>query len=619
MFSNFLYFITALVIYTTSELFETTNTFDNSVLFKALMVNIFFIVICHITFDRLGKKIKTDPYAYFDHLINSYISRLSIFALIIFAINLYGFKLNFYFSQITFFDLIPTAEAIIFLSLFIFYLIIIWSSAYDVQKHNFAGKISKKDFIISNLSFSLPALLPWFCLSIIADLLKFLPWQGLNNLLNTTAGEIGYIAIFIVAISILGPVLIQKLWNCKPLEPGEPRTKIENVCNQAKLKYADILKWELFGGTTSSTIGITAGVMGIIARFRYILVTPALLHLLNDDEINAVIQHEIGHVKKHHMIFYLLFFAGFIACNFLFFEPVMLLLYIIEPVYKIFEFFGVNKETAHPVMISATLIGSFILYFRFVFGFFMRNFERQADLHVYNFTNDPSSLISTFYKIAYFSGQSAKQDMDNPNWHHFSIGQRIRFLEKCKINPELIQNHHLRIKKLITGYFVLIAMLIVTGYSINFGVAKDTFGNFIAEKILYQQLEVNPENSDLYVVVGDYYYNKKNYEKAISSYENVLKVDPDNVHALNNLAWLFATCLKKEFQNREKALQYSIKALEQKREAFILDTYAQACFMNNDIKNAVKAAREALYISKDKKEYYKNQLIKFSQELNSNR
>jgi len=610
MFSNFLYFITALVIYTTSELFETTNTFDNSVLFNSLMLNIFFIVTCHVAFNRLKKRIKANPYAYFDHLINSYISRLSIFALIIFAVNLYGFKLNLYLSSIVFFDLIPTAKAIIFLSLFLFYLIIIWNAAYGVQKQNFAGKISKKDFIISNVSFSLPALLPWFCLSIIADLLKFLPWQGLNNLLNTTAGEIGYIAVFIVAISILGPVLIQKLWNCKPLEPGDPRTKIENVCNRANLKYADILKWELFGGTM-----ITAGVMGIIARFRYILVTPALLHSLNDDEIDAVIQHEIGHVKKHHMIFYLFFFAGFIACNFLFFEPVMLLLYITEPVYKIFEFFGINKETAHPIMISATLIGSFILYFRFVFGFFMRNFERQADLHVYNFTNNASSLISTFYKIASFSGQSSKQDMDKPNWHHFSIGQRVRFLEKCQINPGLIQNHHLRIKKLITGYFVLIVLLIGVGYSINFGMAKDAFGNFIAEKILYQQLEVDPENSDLYAVVGDYYYNKKNYEKAISSYENVLKVDPDNVHALNNLAWLFATCPKKEFQNKDKALKYSIKALEQKREAFILDTYAQACFINNDIKNAVNAAKEALSISKDKKEYYKNQLLKFSQNL----
>jgi Zn-dependent protease with chaperone function len=606
MFSNFLYFIIALVIYTTSDLFETAHNFDNSVLSDSLLINIFFVITCHIAFNRLKKKISANPYEYFEHLINNYISRLSILALIVFAVNIYGLKLNLIFSHIELFTLIPTLKAVIFLSLFLFYLIIIWNAAYGVQKNSFAGKLSKKDFIISNISFSLPALLPWFCISIIADLLKFLPWKGLNNALNTTAGEIVYISVFIVAISTFGPLLIQKLWNCKPLEPGPSRTRIENVCKKANLKYANILKWNLFGGTM-----ITAGVMGIIARFRYILVTPALLNSLNDDEIDAVIQHEIGHVQKYHMLFYLFFFAGFIACNFVFFEPVMLLLYIFEPVYNLFDFFGVGKDTAHPILITATLIGAFILYFRFIFGFFMRNFERQADLHVYNFTNNALSLISTFYKIASFSRQS----IDKPNWHHFSIGQRVRFLKRCQTNPLLIQNHHSQVKKLITGYFVLIALLFGVGYSINFGMAKDAFGDFIAENILYQQLEVEPENSDLYVLVGDYYYNKKNYEKAIDSYNNVLRVDPENVHALNNLAWLFATCPNVKFQNRQKALEYSTRALKQSRQAFILDTYAQACFVNNDFKGAVGAAQEALSRSRDKKEYYKDQLDKFKTKL----
>ena len=153
------------------------------------------------------------------------------------------------------------------------------------------------------------------------------------------------------------------------------------------------------------------------------------------------------------------------------------------------------------------------------------------------------------------------------------------------------------------------------GYSINFGMAKDAFGNFIAENILFQQLDVDPENSDLYALVGDYYYSRENYKKAIDSYENVLRVDSGNVHSLNNLSWLFSTCPKEEYRDRKKALEYATRALEQKREAFILDTYAQALFMNNDIQNAVRAAKEALSRSKDKKEYYKSQLQQFEKTL----
>jgi len=62
-------------------------------------------------------------------------------------------------------------------------------------------------------------------------------------------------------------------------------------------------------------------------------------------------------------------------------------------------------------------------------------------------------------------------------------------------------------------------------------------------------------------------------------------------------------------------LEYAIRALDQKKEAFVLDTYAEALFMNNDIKNAVTVAKEALKSSKDKKEHYKSQLQRFEKML----
>lgn len=606
MFSNLLYFLIALVVYTTSELFKPSEDFDTAVVVDSLFISMLFVLICRVAFKRLEKKASINPYQNIDHSVNSYISRLSILALVIFSVNIYGFKLNFLFSGIKVFNVFPTFGAVLFLGLFLFYLIIIWNFAYEVQKRYFAGQVSKKNFILSNVSFSLPALLPWFCLSLIADFLGLLPWQPAKKFLQTTAGEVGYIALFLVFIAIFGPVLIKRLWNCKSLEPGLSRDRIERVCQRAGLNYSDILRWELFGGTM-----ITAGVMGLIGRFRYILVTPALLNSLNDDELDAVMLHEIGHVQKYHMIFYMCIFAGFIACNFLYFEPIMLLLYILEPVYDLFKLAGIEKGTAHPIIISMTLIGFFVLYFRFVFGFFMRNFERQADLHVYQFTDNASNLISTFYKIASFSRQS----IDKPNWHHYSIGQRVRFLGACEINPSLIQAHHSQVRKLMTAYFAVIVLLFSIGYSINYGKAKEPFENFVAEKILFQQIDVDPENSDLYALVGDYYYHKKNYGKAIDSYENVLRVDPGNVHALNNLSWLFSTCPDKKYRNTQKALVNAKKALEYKREAFILDTYAEALFVNNDIPSAITASKEALHLSKDKREYYKSQVGRFERLL----
>ncbi len=65
---------------------------------------------------------------------------------------------------------------------------------------------------------------------------------------------------------------------------------------------------------------LTAGVMGLVKRFRYLLITPALLDLLEPEELKGVVAHEIGHIRKKHLIFYLGFFVGYVVLT-VFFSP----------------------------------------------------------------------------------------------------------------------------------------------------------------------------------------------------------------------------------------------------------------------------------------------------------
>jgi Zn-dependent protease with chaperone function len=606
VFSNFIYFLAALVIYTTSELFDKPSGFDPGALGFCLASAAGFAMVCRIYFNRLAVRGQALPAQAIDQRVNTAVSRFSIAALVLFAVNIYGFRVNHILSSFAVFQWIPTLGALLFLGLFLFYLILIWNFAYQIQKRFFTDALTKKSFILSNVAFCLPAMLPWCFLSLLADCLGLLPFDGLNRFLNSTAGEAIYILFFVIAISVFGPVLIQRLWGCRPLAPGFDRERIERTCRTANLKYRDILVWNLFGGGM-----ITAGVMGLVGRFRYILVTPALLACLDDDEIQGVILHEIGHVYHRHMFFYLFFFAGFIACNFVFFEPLMLVIYLINPLHEGTAFLGINQNTAHAAITCLVLIALFILYFRFVFGLFMRHFERQADLHIFKHTDSPSALISTFYKIASLSRQS----IDKPNWHHFSIGRRIGFLEKCRINPDLIQGHHRKVKKMIAGYLVAVGIVFFIGYSVSYGDLNASFTKVVAGKILSRQLALDPDNSDLYAQVGDFYYDAMQYEKAIVAYENVLKIDPVNVHALNNLAWLLATCPDKAFRNTPRALKLARRAVDIKREAYILDTYAEALFVNNYKKQALATAKQALEMSTEGKEDYKAQVIRFENAL----
>lgn len=606
MFSNFLYFLIALVIYTTSDLFEKPADINLSGLYYGILSGVLFALVCHMSFRRLTRMEPGRSPAITDQSVNLTISRLSIAALMLFAVNIYFFRLNHILDDFILFQWFPTLEALFFLSVFLVYLVLIWNAAYKIQRRFFSGSLSRKRFIFSNIAFALPALLPWCCLSLLADIISLLPYEPVRDFFNTASGEILYIVVFLSAVTIFGPLLIRRLWGCSPLAPGYERARIEATCKRAGLKYNDILRWDLFGGAM-----ITAGVMGIVGRYRYILVTPALLSSLDDDEIEGVMLHEIGHVQRHHMVFYLFFFAGFIACNFVFFEPLLMLLLVAQPLYDIMGLIGISEKNAHPMLICLGMIGFFVVYFRYIFGVFMRHFERQADLHVFNYHASPSALISTFYKIAAMSRQS----IEKPNWHHFSIGQRIRFLEQCRDTPSLIARHHSRVRAMILGYVLVLGMVFSLGYSISYGPLKPSFERYVAGRMLLQQVDVDPENIDLYVFVGDYYYNDKRYAKAVDAYEKVLGIAPENPHALNNLAWLLATCPEEGVRDPVRALDLAKRALEVREAAHILDTYAEALFLNGRPRDAFLAAQKALALATEKHKYYEGQLERFREHL----
>ncbi len=611
MFSNFIYFLVALILYTTCEGSSASiaGRFLSAEPVIFLLVCIGFAVLCALVFKRLEKKIALAPDADIDFYMDRTISRLSVCALFVFAADLYVLKLRNLFAGIKFFKLFPTFEAVLFLSVFVLYLVIIWVCAWKVQRKIFSVPMTKKNFVLSNISFSLPAFLPWFLLSLVADIIQILPFEQPKKFLSTPGGEIFYVLVFLFAVAMFGPFLIQKIWGCTPLEQGIHRHNIEKLCKKAGLLYSDILVWNLFGGTM-----ITAAVMGIVPKFRYILVTPALINNLLPEEIDAVISHEIGHVKKLHMYFYLFFFAGYIACIYSFFDPLLVFVYYSDTVFKLVSFTGMSPDTADSLIFSIILIALFLVYFRYVFGFFMRNFERQADIHVYSIMGDAYYLITTFMKIAGFGRQSPEK----PNWHHFSISERINFLKRCQYDRSLIGKHNKKIRIMLFVYLIFIFIICFAGYYFNFGSGKKNVSRFAVEKAMQHKLQLDPAHSEeIYEIAGDYYYDAGQFEKAINAYENVLEIDSENVHALNNLAWLFLTCSNVALRNYKQALVLSQRALNIKRAPYILDTYAEACFLNHLYEKAVKASKEALLKADRRHDYYLKQLKRFEKYLHA--
>ena len=607
MFSTVIYFLVALIIYATSELFDGGEPGMTAGWLESLVLTIGFILVCRLSFRRIRSAFDKPGGMLSDQAVSNTISRLSMLALLLFAVNIYMYRLNTLFSHVRLFQVIPTLEALLFLGIFVGYLVIIWDAAYPVEKEWFSRPVTRRQYIVSQLSFSLPALLPWFCLSLSVDLIGLIPYPPLKEILIHPAGEIATIVLFMAGIAVFGPVFIKIMWQCRPMEKSPARSRIEAVCDLAGLRYADILIWDLFGGTM-----MTAGVMGLVGKFRYILVTPALLRSLNDDELAAVILHEIGHVNHRHMLWYLIFFAGFITCNIMWYEPLLLLILLAVSLFPASFFPEMMASRFYSILTGAAFISLFIVYFRYVFGFFMRNFERQADLYLYRFFPDASPLIRTFYKIAAVS----RQDMERPNWHHFSIGQRIRFLEKCQENRAVIMMHHRRVRRMTAVALIGLASVCILGYQLTYGQFKPGFENVIAGRMVFEQLKLDPENADLQVAAGDYHYALQNFIKAAAFYETAVYLAPNHLHALNNLAWLLATCPQTHLQDPERALDLAGRAVILAPESpFVLDTYAEALFVNHRIAEAVSAAEKALQLSEDRRDYYQEQVLRFQSYL----
>jgi Zn-dependent protease with chaperone function len=605
MFANFLYFIVALLIL---SLYQPPDELPISlvqaiVIFAALAV--IYILYVRSRFQRLLNRMDGQSPARLDHYFTQLTFRNSILALVLLTVDIWWLHLPAFLKPISWLELLPTLSSLIFLMLFVFYLAVIWVCSYEAHKAIYRTDISRANYVYSNISFSVPILIPWVLLFGITDIVQLLPFETPKQILNNPLGQIAYFLIFLIVAALFAPLMVQWLWRCKSMKAGPDRNRIELLCKRAGVRYADIVSWPIFGGRM-----ITAAVMGIVGRFRYILVTDALLKLLQPEEVDQVIAHEIGHVKRKHLLLYLLFFTGFILISYAAYPISAFLLFFKGPILQTIKFFDLNPFNLLYTFEAIFVIIAIILYFRFIFGYFMRNFERQADVYVFELFPTAQPLISTFDKIVLSSGQPA----DKPNWHHFSIKQRMDYLWRCERFPEWIVRHNKKVKRSIIVFLSILTVVAVAVFQLN-RIISETGGRHInvadLEAYLDQKAHKTVEDGALYWIIGDIYLNKGNIELAVPAYESAIALNPDNPNTLNNLAWLLATSENNDLRNPQKALEYARKAIALKKTPYIWDTLAEALYANGRITEAINAEKQALKLDPGNRQTYEKQIQKF--------
>ncbi len=605
MFNNIIYFIIVLLIFSISY---PEKAQEGSYLYNLIMPILFWFIFagyCRVGFQRLLNRDRGNPNSRLTNEYHSLFFRLSILAIFLFSLDVYIFHLKYWLQSIPGVKQFSVLQGGIALALFFFYLATIWYFSHPVYRMAFQVDIKRRSLIISNLRFNAPILFPWFTLSLIYDLISLSPWAGPEKLLGRPEGQMGFFIIFLGILFVFMPPAVQYLWGCRPFTPSSRIDELKDFLRQMGFKYRAIMRWPIFEGRM-----MTAGIMGIVPRYRYILLTDSLVEILTVKELKAVIAHEVGHSRYKHLFYYMFFFVGYMLLAFGSFD---LFFNLIASHPYFMKVLGEGEESSvnfFYIVLSFPIILTMFIYFRYIMGFFMRNFERQADLYSAMVMESPAPTISALEKIALLSGKSR----DLPSWHHFSIKERVDCLWKMLRTPGLIKQHNRYVGLSLVICLIGIAGL---GYLLNFSPIKQGLNNSLVAKVLNRQLMENPDNVALLQSLALFYQKTEKYGKAIETYERLLRLNPSQAVALNNLAWLLVTAPERELRDPKRGLMLAEEAVAVERIPTFLDTLAEALYVNGFVDRAIEIIKEAIYLEKGDNTYYKGQLRKFMGRLKS--
>ncbi len=287
-----------------------------------------------------------------------------------------------------------------------------WLPAYPLHRAGNCGVWTRRSFLLHKARYNLYILVAWLPFAFLADLLA----------------EYLYLlpALFAAAAWVF-PAALAKLWGCTPLRPGETTDLVRGLEERTGAAFSKIFLWEPGGGA------MNAAAVGLARPFRYLFLTPGLVRGLEREELEAVILHELGHVRHRHLLFYL--FTTLAGVNAAVLAGALLPL---------------EGSAARFLATGALVLG----YFRFVFGWLSRNMERQADLFSLERTGSARPLANALEKLGLAAGGIRLA----ASWHHLGIAERVDFLRRAERDPALRRAHNGGVR-----------MVMATGYLASFG------------------------------------------------------------------------------------------------------------------------------------------------------
>lgn len=234
--------------------------------------------------------------------------------------------------------------------------------------------------------------------------------------------------VFSLGISVVYPLFIAPLFNkFTPLEEGELKTRLENLLQKCGFKASGLFVMDASRRSGHSNAYFTG-----FGKSKRVVLYDTLISQLTSDEIEAVLGHELGHFKHHHILKRMLVMIPMIFA-------VLFAVSLFIKIPYLYEGFGFKTPADVPYQIM--FIGLWLVFASFggwtavmnpVTNYFSRKDEFQADAFAKKICGSGEPLITSLIKL----NKENLSEIQVPkiysafNYSHPPLLERIKALQK---------------------------------------------------------------------------------------------------------------------------------------------------------------------------------------------
>lgn len=200
---------------------------------------------------------------------------------------------------------------------------------------------------------------------------------------------------FSLGISIIYPLFIAPLFNkFTPLEEGELKSRLEKLLDKCGFKASGLFVMDASRRSGHSNAYFTG-----FGKSKRVVLYDTLIQQLTPEEIEAVLGHELGHYKHHHIVKKMLVMI----------PVVFVILFAISIMVKMpYLYEGYGFPTSQDVPYQMMFVGMFLVILSFeswgtffapVANFASRHDEFQADAFAKKICGDGQALSSALIKL----------------------------------------------------------------------------------------------------------------------------------------------------------------------------------------------------------------------------